>query len=84
MGAPKVLPTFFSITPMDASELMKKNIYKCLDILVDFQIAFKICRKTIGTKARRNYRYSSKQNLSWEKNLNKLLVQSLQGLRNEH
>ena len=64
--------------------MKKKNIYKCLDNLVDFQIAFKICRKTIGTKARRNYRYSSKQNLSWEKNLNKLLVQSLQGLRNEH
>ena len=66
------------------NEWKKKNIYKCLGNLVDFQIAFKKCRKTIGTEARRNFRYSSKQNLSWEKNLNKQLVRSLQGLRNEH
>ena len=51
----------FSRTPMEASEWMKKvksNIHN----LVDFQMAFKMCRKTIRTKAKRNDRYSSKQN----------------------
>ena len=52
----------FSRTPMDASEWMKKTILKCLDNIVDFQMALKMCRKTVDTKAKRNDRYSSKQN----------------------
>ena len=39
----------FSRTQMDVSEWMKKKIIrKCLDNLVDFQMAFKMCRKTIA------------------------------------
>ena len=55
----------------------EKNIQKCLDHLVDFQIAIKICCKTIGSKAKRNERYSSQQNWTREKHLNKQIVQSL-------
>ena len=40
----------------------KKTIQKYLDNLVDFQMAFKMFRKTIGTKVKRNDKYSSKQN----------------------
>ena len=62
----------------------RKTIQKYLDSLVDFQMAFKMFRKTIGTKAKRNNKYSSKQNWAREKHLNKQIVQSLQGLRNIH
>ena len=56
-GCSKNSSSIFSRTQMDTSEPMKKNMQKCLDHLVDFQIAFKMCRKTIGTKAQRNDRY---------------------------
>ena len=46
-----------SRTPMDVSEWIKKNIQKCLNNSVDFQMAFNLCCKTIGTKAKRNDRY---------------------------
>ena len=62
----------------------KKTIQKYLDNLVDFQMAFKMFRKTIGTKVKRNDKYSSKQNWAREKYLNKQIVQSLQGLRSVH
>ena len=58
-GCSKNSSNTFSRTPMDASEWMKKNIQKCLDDLVDFQMAFKMCCETISTKAKRNYRYST-------------------------
>ena len=61
-GCSKTSSNIFSRTPMDASEWMKKNIQKCLDNLVDFQMDIKIFRKTIDTKAKRNDRYSLKQN----------------------
>ena len=56
-GCSKNSSSIFSRTQMDTSEPMKKNMQKCLDHLVDFQIAFKMFRKTIGTKAQRNDRY---------------------------
>ena len=62
----------------------EKNMQKCLDDLVDFQMAFKMCRKTIGAKAKTNDRYSSKHNWAIEKHLNKQMVQNLQGLRSVH
>ena len=43
-----------------------------------------MCRKTIDAKAKRNDRYSSKQNWAREKHLNKQTVQNLPGLRNVH
>ena len=61
-GCSKNSNNIFPRTAMDATEWMKKTIPKCLDNLVDFQIAFKMCHKTIDTKAKRNDRYSSKQN----------------------
>ena len=60
----------------------KRNIQQYLDNLVDFQMAFKMCRKTISPKAKRNEIYSSKQNWAREKHLNKQIVHSLQGLKN--
>ena len=44
----------FSRTPMNASE--------CLDNLAYFLMVFKMCGKIIGTKAKRNHRYSWEQN----------------------
>ena len=47
-GCSKNSSNIFSGTPTDASELIKKKIIeKCLDNIVDFQMAFKMCRKTI-------------------------------------
>ena len=46
-----------------------KREYKCLDNLVDFQIAFKMCRKTISTKAKRNDRYPLLNKIELEKNI---------------
>ena len=70
---------------MDASEWMKKkNIQKCLYDLEYFQMAFKMCRKIIDRKAKRNDRYSWKQNWAGGKHLNKQILQNLQGLRNVH
>ena len=57
-GCSKNSSNTFSRTPMDASEWMRKNKQKCLDNLVDFQMAFRMCRETISTKAKRNDRYS--------------------------
>ena len=62
----------------------KKPIQKCLDNPVNFQGAFKMCRKTMGTETKLNDRYSSKQNWTREKHLNKQIVQRLQGLKNVH
>ena len=70
-GCSKNSSNIFSRTRLDTSEWMKKKIKeKCLDNLVDFQMAFKMCRKTIiimlkekaKTKAKRNDRFLSKQN----------------------
>ena len=74
----------FSRTSMNTSEWMRKHIPKCLDHLVDFYIAFKLCHKTIGTKPERNVRYSSNRNWAREKHLIKQILQSLQGLGNVH
>ena len=58
-GSSKYSSNIFSRTPMDASEWMKKkNIQKCLDNLVDFQMTFKMCLKTMSRKTKLNERYS--------------------------
>ena len=47
-GCSKNSSNIFSRTPMDAYEWMKKKIIeKWLDNLVDFQMTFKMCYKTI-------------------------------------
>ena len=84
MSAPKIQAKFFLEHQWIPLNGWIKTIQKYLDNLVDFQMAFKMFRKTISTKAKRNDKYSSKQNWAREKHLNKQIVQSLQGLRNVH
>ena len=84
MGAPKIQAIFFLEHQWIPLNGWKRDIQNCLDNVAYIQMAFKMCRKIIGKKAKRNDRYSWKQNWAREKHLKKQIPQSLQGLRNVH